>query len=160
VEFADVSGTGADSAKVNAFLMRVLTSTGFTDFTFHKEIDTFNLTVGLKDGASGASGFLTFKGSVDGTLYGAQTGSVLKVAFASPTNQSLVLGQHQYAVSLAPFTFNYQGTDNGFSPYQPVPMSVQVSDVPEPSTLALAAVGLAAVGWRAWRRRKGLAGAV
>jgi hypothetical protein len=164
VQFADVSGTGTGSMSVPAFQMRIEnTSSG----PFSAAIHTFNLGFTVLDQASGASGVVTFHGTLDGVLSRNGHGSAfaqLQVGFTGQTTQSLVLGDHLYKLTIAPFNFQYsqalKGDEIVISPYQDVPISVQVSDVPEPSTLALAAAGLAAVGWRAWRRRKGLAAAV
>jgi hypothetical protein len=143
---------------------------------------TFGLSLRLTDAASGQSGTITLSGSFSGTRgYGIlepgtlymmeqlsfnqavshMQGTTLNVTYADPATQSLRLGNHLYQVSADPFLFSYvtgivpRGSDPAvWSPYQNVPINVQVTDVPEPSTLALAAVGLAGFGVRAWRRRR------
>jgi hypothetical protein len=138
---------------------------------FSPDLHTFDLRFTITDGASGISGTATFHGTLEGFMTRVNTppplgGSAtqLQVAFTGQSQQSLQLGDHLYKVSIDPFMFRYQqalqSLGQVISPYQDVPISVQLSEVPEPSTLALAAAGLAAMGWRAWRRRKGLAGAV
>lgn len=161
VEFADTFSAGAGSQSMTAFRMRAYTvAGGFSAGPFSNQLHTFDLKVGLKDAASGASGFLTFKGSLDGFIGGGTSATGipiptdLKAAFAGPKSQSLVLGAHKYEVSIDPFTFRYGSEKSGLSPYQNVKMSVQVSEAPEPSTLALAALGGGAIALRAWRRRK------
>jgi hypothetical protein len=160
VQFADVTGVGSGSMSVTGFQMRA--DTDFTAFHgFSKDIHTFNLGFGILDAASGKSGSVVFHGTVDGSMW---TGSPdtgmgivqLHVGFTGPTQQSLQLGNHLYKVSIAPFNFsNFSAPVPTVTAYQNVPISVQVvSTAAEPSTLALAAVGLAGLGARAWRRRK------
>jgi PEP-CTERM motif len=73
---------------------------------------------------------------------------------------SLFAPSTHHKVSIDPFTFSYNQVVTSstqypiISPYQNVPIHVQVSDLPEPSALALAAAGLAGLGLRAWRRRR------
>jgi hypothetical protein len=163
-QFADVAGSGSGSQAVTAFQMRV--STDFGDVFFSKDIHTFNLNFAIRDAASGASGTVSFRGSLDGFMTGtrANIGWVdVQVGFTGATQKSLTLGGHLYQVSVSPFTFLYEPdlasikSFPNISPYRNVPVSVQisqVSQVPEPSTLALAAVGLAGLSLRAWRRRR------
>src|SRR5262249_2774506 len=155
-QFADVTGSGTGSGSVTAFQLRAYTDFGVAPFS--KDIHTFNLGFAIRDAASGATGAVSFQGTLEGimtrfTTVEPQAGLVqLQVGFTGPTQQSLVLGDHLYKVSIDPFQFQYGQLLASFksfpvtSPYQNVPIHVQVSDVPEPSTLALAAAGLAALG--------------
>jgi hypothetical protein len=159
VQFADVAGSGA--ASVTAFQMRASTDFGAL---FSKEKDTFTLGFGILDKASGKSGTLSFTGALDGRMGSGSTrnGFVdLQVGFTGALQKSLVLGDHLYKVSVdspTHFGFNVDlNTVKSFpyvSAYQGIPVHVQVSDVPEPSTLALAVTGLAGLGLRVWRRRR------
>jgi hypothetical protein len=123
------------------------------------------------DSASVKSGSVVFQGTVDGSMWTGSPQSIingvdsskggvqLQVGFTEPMQQSLQLGNHLYKISIAPFNFQYYQSLTGVTlpvvtPYQNVPINVQVSDVPEPSTLALAAIGLAGLGVRACRRRR------
>jgi PEP-CTERM motif len=163
-QFADVKGSGSGSQAVTAFQLRV--STDFGDATFFKNIHTFNLNYAIRDSASGATGTVSFQGTLDGFMKNTRGGQGwvdVQVGFTGATQKSLTLGGHLFQVSASPFTFLYEPDLAGIksfpntSPYQNVPVSVQVSQVsqaPEPSALALAVVGLAGLGARAWRRRK------
>jgi hypothetical protein len=161
VEFADVTGTGSGSTSVTAFQMRA--NTDLIDGLFFKNVHTFNLGFAIRDAASGASGSVTFQGTVDGFMRAypkSGLGAVdLQVGFTGATQKSLVLGDHLYKVRINPFHFQFFQDLSGIksfpvvTAYQDVPMNVAVSDVPEPSTLALAAAGLAGLGLRVWRRR-------
>jgi MYXO-CTERM domain-containing protein len=176
-QFAGASGQGTGSASALAYQMGVFPYGSFVsghEGDFNQNVHTFNLTVGLTDAASGKSGSLIFHGGVDGfanrlLLATDASGTMLSFShlnatFSSPTTQSVVLGNHLYKVSIDPVTINPSvrwpisppgsWSPNTFSGYYAAGMQVQVSDVPEPSTLALAAVGLAGLGVRACRRRR------
>jgi hypothetical protein len=89
----------------------------------------------------------------------------VQVGFQGPTQQKLALGEHLYTISIQPYNFqltqdlakigwNLDRLHPFYSAYQDVPMTVQVRELPEPSTLVLAALGLSGLGLRAWRRRR------
>jgi MYXO-CTERM domain-containing protein len=109
-------------------------------------VNTFDLRVGLQDASSNLGGDLIFHGGVNGSAgmtisaFGSSSSwSSISLTYTQLT-QSLQLGNHLYTVTM-------DGSTLGG-------MRVQVSDVPEPSTLALAALGLSGLGLRAWRRRR------
>jgi hypothetical protein len=160
-EFADVTGTGSASTSVTAFQMRA--NTYFDGGSFFKNVHTFNLGFAIRDTASDATGSISFQGTVDGFMRAYPKSGLdavdLQVGFTGATQKSLVLGDHLYKVSIDPYHFQFFQDLSGVktlpivTPYQDVPINVQVSDVPEPSALALASAGLAGLGLRAWRRR-------
>jgi hypothetical protein len=158
VEFGDVAGSGTGSTPVTVFQMRV--NSYDINWPFTRGLDTFTLSFGILDKASGATGTVKFQGTLAG-IVGINGETItgfanLQVGFTGATQQSLVLGGHVYQVSISPYNFLSSGPWQTpyVTPYQGVPINVQVSDVPEPSTLALAAIGLSGIGLRAWRRRR------
>jgi hypothetical protein len=162
VQFSDVAGSGTGPLSVTAFQMGASTDFGAP---FSSKLDTFTLGFGILDKATGQSGSISFTGALDGRMGSgsAHNGFVeLFVDFTGKAQQSLVLGGHLYQVSIDPYHFVFNQDLNAVkqfpfvTPYQGVPVRVQVSDVPEPSTLALAALGLSGLGLRAWRRRRRL----
>jgi hypothetical protein len=163
VQFADGAGSGAGSATMTAFQMRANTDFGSLE-PFSANLHTFTLGFGILDKASGQSSTVTFQGWLDGRMTSETTNSFvnLQVGFTGALQKSMVLGDHLYKVSVDPYRFIYsQDVNTVFkfpfvTPYQNVSFNVQVSDVPEPSTLALAALGLSGLGLRAWRRRRRL----
>jgi hypothetical protein len=106
---------------------------------FTAAANPFDVAVRLTDAGSGTSGTLLFHGGINGTA--SYRNTFLIMPYANPT-KSLQLGGHLYTVTMDGNTWNGGG------------MQVQVRDVPEPSTLALAVLGLSGLGVRAWRRRR------
>ncbi len=131
-------------------------------------VDTFtnakySLTIQLTDLTSGTSGSLTFNGAFNGTL--STTSAQIDNTFLSPLTQDLVLGQHDYTVSLNSYvppglpsatTFGSIGAHVSIADAPSNPQSNNgggspgVSDVPEPATLLLASMAFPAglVWWR------------
>jgi hypothetical protein len=165
VRFADVTGQGMGSTSVTAFQMQS-EHYNFSKGTFSKDLHTFTLGVSLTDAASGAKGSVSFSGNLNGYMQGGMfpppagtSGTILQVGFTGALQKSLVLGNHLYQVSVSPYSFQYFQVISDpmkptISPYQNVPINVAVSDVSEPSALALVTAGLAGLGLRVWRRRR------
>jgi MYXO-CTERM domain-containing protein len=124
----------------------------------------YNLNVKLTDGASGASGLLSFGGRFSGTL--TPTSADISNAFDGPTTKSIQLGDNTYTVTLenytAPGAPNATTTGSigahvavladASSPPASPPQSAAAT--PEPSASVLAGLGLAvlaAVRSRRWK---------
>jgi hypothetical protein len=145
LEFEGLSGDASGSDDVAAFRIRSSASDPDGGGVFHADKHTFTLTFGLTDKASGESGALTFKGALTSGGINYQEAKATG-AFSSPTSQSVQLGGHVYTVTVSPFAYDAKHAPPApfirVGPYQDVQVSVAVSDVPEPTALALAALGL------------------
>jgi hypothetical protein len=111
---------------------------------------TEQLSVNLMDSASGASGRVTFSGTVSSDAKGSFA------ATFSGSTESIVLGGHLYTVTLipgGPTAANPDGTINARVTV------TNVSQAPEPSTLLLAGLGLPLAGLAGRRRRRAAAAA-
>jgi hypothetical protein len=114
----------------------------------------YGLDVSLRDGASGATGTLSFTGRFDGGFD--KSFIQLNNTFTGLTTQSLTLGANIYTVTVGPYTSpGLPGTgaqgriqaDVTVQPQGGPPAS------PEPSSLVLAGLGLSSLGLGIWRRR-------
>jgi hypothetical protein len=117
----------------------------------------YAFTVTLTDVASHQSGTLTFTGFLNGTVTAASAN--LTNTFTGTTTQQLVLGGNVYTVAMdqysppgPPGAVNAGSIDAHIDVHSQV-TPPPVDDLPEPSGLALAGLGLAGgAAWR-WRRR-------
>src|SRR5262249_24884960 len=127
-----------------------------------------SLNLFLKDDASGESTTLTFGGKFNGTLTAFNAN--IKNTFTGETSQTVHLGDHDYTVTMTayappgpPTAVNagsitaHVGVDE---PVDPPPSDgggattpPPTSDAPEPSTMALASLGLSVLGIVRWRKR-------
>jgi hypothetical protein len=116
--------------------------------TFTKAAYGLGLTI--TDKASGESGVLVFTGEFNGNL--STTRAYLPHTTTSPVTQQAILGGNLYNVTLsvappgAPNAIILGGIT--------AVAEVNVTEAPEPSTLALTGLGLSVVGLRGWVRRR------
>lgn len=107
----------------------------------------FKLMLFVRDRDSGATGNLTFRGSINGSL--SPQFSTLTVTLTPPDSTTLHLGHHLYHLSIDPVTHLGLPGD----PPGSIVADMTVSHNPEPSSLVLAALGVPCLGLRLWRRR-------
>jgi hypothetical protein len=116
----------------------------------------------LRDDASGASGSLTFRGNLSGSinlLQGVGNAGITNTTLG-PTTQSLTLGGNLYTVTIGSFVPPGIPNDpNGVAgPTGSISASIAVqpatNSTPEPSSLVLACLGLPSLGLAGWFRRR------
>lgn len=150
-------GTAVGSSDIVATnLKTVSTATAANPDVFTAK--SYALTLTLTDLTSGTSGTLTFNGLINGTLSSAN--SNLSNSFTGQTTQQLVLGNSIYTTIIGAYTPPGPPDSNNLGSigaHADVTVShVIVESVPEPGTLALSLLGLAAVGaGRRWLPRRG-----
>ena len=119
---------------------------------------SYALTLTLTDQVSGTSGTLVFTGLISGTLSSAS--SNLANTFTGQATQQIVLGNTVYTTTISSYTPPGPPSSNNLGSigaHATVKVShIIVESVPEPGTLALSAIGLAACGAGSrWRLRRG-----
>jgi hypothetical protein len=119
----------------------------------------YDLHLGLRDLASGASGSPIFHGSLVAN-FGFNGGEITNT-FLGSTTQTLALGKNLYTVTVGPFIPPGSPTDlntgMGGTPGSisaSIAVQPQTNSTPEPSSLLLACLGLPWLGLTVWRRRK------
>jgi len=140
---------GSTQTRAMSFDSGVTTSSAGTLGEIH---GSYHFTLSIGDFASHAIGSLTFAGRFDGFVGNDSDMTRVSHTYLGPTTGQLHLGANLYTVRVLPF----QPVD-AQEPFSPVPRVVNdpqidamvdvrpfVSDTPEPSTLSLAALGLAA----------------
>jgi hypothetical protein len=111
----------------------------------------YGLTLTITDGPSGQSGSLTFGGQLTGVLSSAN--ALVTNKFTGDLIQSAVIGNDLYTVTMSSFAPPGPPTATNLGSIGAL-VGVTPLEAPEPSTLALAGVGLSLLGFKRWRRRK------
>jgi hypothetical protein len=122
----------------------------------------YTLSLTLTDSASGAASTMTFTGKLSGTFSSANANIIN--TFTSPTTETVVLGGNTYNVTVGPYsppgppTASNAGSISAHVAVVPGDNGGGggIQDVPEPSTMLLAGLGLSFLGGAAWRKRRQL----
>lgn len=159
ITFSDESyRTAAGDSHVVAAQLQAVSSAHFTTpDVFGPGDGNYTLSLALKDIDSGVNGTLTFTGKLQGQF--SQYNALVTNTFNSPTVQSILLGYTTFVVTL--YSYTPPGPPNQAN-LGSIGAMVEVSSMkpaqatPEPSSMALAGLGLGAAGLAAWRRRRQL----
>lgn len=119
----------------------------------------YALTIKIYDLDSGTNGSLTFLGQLQGKF--SNSNANITNTFFNPFQQSIVLGGNTYVVTMNSYTPPgppSQGNLGSIGATVEVRGGPKPNDLPEPSTMLLAGLGMGLAGAGAWRRnRKALA---
>lgn len=146
-----------DSFVVAGNLKLHSTATTMAPDTFGPMDGMYSMKVTLTDLQSSQSGSLTFAGQFQGKF--SEFNSSTTNSYGMPTTQSLVLGNSQFKVTMASYTPPgppSQGNLGAMGAFVEVTSlgNPNPQGVPEPSTMALAGIGVGLAGVLAWRRRR------
>lgn len=157
-----LSSEGSSAATGNSYVVATqlssLSSTpAGTPDTFTAKV--YGLTLTLTDVSSSANGTLHFTGEFGGAL--SASNAKITNAFTGQTTQTIILGANLYTVTIGPFVPPGppgSGNAGGIGAFVTVAPTgnANPASVPEPSSLILAALGMAA-GWAARRRLRDVA---
>ena len=163
--FADSPGTGkitmTDEPLGHAVGNSDIVTTNLKVFStadpHHPETFThkaYKLTLVLTDLASGKSGTLVFTGEFNGPI--SAKSSFIRNTYTGPLTGSLVLGHNKYTITMGKYSPPAPpgATNFGSISANVVVTTSDVRGTPEPSTLALAGLGLPLVGGVTWWRRR------
>jgi hypothetical protein len=106
----------------------------------------YHLTLWLRDDTSRAAGTLTFSGYLSGSFWA--SGASIANTFVGPAVQKIHLGHYWYTVAMGPYV---SPTDSRVGLLE---ARVTVEHNPEPSSLALAGLGIASLALVWWRRAR------
>jgi len=146
------AGTAMGSAAIGAAGFQSFSTASVTNpADFSKA--PFNLTLQIHDNNNGLNGTLNFTGVMNGKLDSNRSG--INVKYTTPMTQSVTLGNDTFTVRLQTFPPGAPGSIVGGGVTADVHVG-QVNQTPEPSTLALAGLGVTGLGlgWLKRRRRR------
>ena len=136
--------TAAGSSDIVATNLQTVSSAD-DNYPDHFTDKSYQLKLTLTDLASHAAGSLTFAGVFNGTI--SKLTSNLSNTFTGPTTQTLTLGHNIYTVTIDAYTPPAPpNADNLGAIGAHAQVSVRPAQSPEPSTLVLAGLALAAAG--------------
>jgi hypothetical protein len=123
--------------------------------TFGALQGNYSLTVTLTDIATSSTGSLTFTGQLQGNFSNASAN--VTNTFTGPTTQAITIGNTVFTVTMGyypppgpPGSLNH----GSIAATVAVAPGDHIARVPEPSTMALAGIGVGLAGLGAWRRRR------
>jgi hypothetical protein len=115
----------------------------------------YTLKINLTDPATSATGTLMFTGQLQGSF--SQFSANITNTFTGLTTQSIDLGDTHFVVTMDSYTPpGPPGSVNhgSIAAFVEVSPRDHLAGVPEPSTMALAGIGVGLAGLAAWRRRR------
>lgn len=139
-----------DSQVVATNLKEFSTADPLSPDVFGPTDGNYTLTLSLKDLDTGKTGSLVFKGQLQGK-FSAFNSTVTNTFDPATQSQTITLGNTQFTVTLNSYTPPGPPSQGNLGS---IGAFVDLKQVPEPTSMALAGGGAAVVALAAWRRRR------